>query len=105
MVGAGQAIDTLIPMHAHFRVIQTTFTHDYRSLPDFLQQLDTVVYAQAMTQASLRRPRKLRKIMPRACGWGSTVPSSRACVGERPPGRRPSRARGRPSPPTGPGTL
>ena len=52
MVGAGLAIDTLIPMHAHFRTIQTTFAHDYRSLPEFLQQLDTVVYAQAMTQAT-----------------------------------------------------
>jgi hypothetical protein len=52
MVGAGLAIDTLILMHAHFRIIQTTFTHDYRSLTEFLQQLDTVVYAQAMTQAT-----------------------------------------------------
>ena len=52
MVGAGLAIDTLTPMHVHFRTIQTTFAHDYRSLPEFLQQLDTVVYAQAMTQAT-----------------------------------------------------
>jgi hypothetical protein len=48
MVGVGLSLPTLSQMHEHFRLIQRTFTHDYRSLAGFLQQLDIVIYSQAM---------------------------------------------------------
>jgi hypothetical protein len=52
MVEVGLSLASLSPMNEHFRLIRKTFTHDYRSLSGLVQQLDIVIYSQAMVHPS-----------------------------------------------------